>query len=138
MAQLHQVGRSSLRAYSEISCAPVSYDSKKETGYVGLKNLGATGYMNTVLQSLFCINSFRKVSEPSFFRSQLSLNHSLPRRFIKSRQKVSVQWIASHWRFNACSTTCRPPIGWSVRMVLHLDGTDHGTDHPPSYQTQPS
>jgi hypothetical protein len=37
-----------------------SYDSKKETGYVGLK-IG-TNYMNSLLQSLYCTTYFRKVS----------------------------------------------------------------------------
>jgi ubiquitin carboxyl-terminal hydrolase 7 len=37
------------------------YNSKKETGYVGLKNQGATSYLNTVLQSLYFTNAFRKV-----------------------------------------------------------------------------
>ncbi|CAB4447002.1 unnamed protein product [Rhizophagus irregularis] len=38
----------------------INYDSKKETGYVGLKTQGATGYMNSLLQSLYCTTYFRK------------------------------------------------------------------------------
>lgn len=38
----------------------VNYDSKKETGLVGLKNQGATCYLNSLLQSLYFTNSFRK------------------------------------------------------------------------------
>ncbi|PVF96522.1 cysteine proteinase [Serendipita vermifera] len=36
------------------------YDSKTATGYVGLRNQGATSYMNVLLQSLYCIPYFRK------------------------------------------------------------------------------
>ncbi|CAF4834823.1 unnamed protein product [Pieris macdunnoughi] len=38
----------------------VSWDSKKHTGYVGLKNQGATCYMNSLLQTLFFTNVLRK------------------------------------------------------------------------------
>lgn len=39
-----------------------SYDSRKETGHVGLKNQGATCYMNSLLQYLFHLPYFRKVT----------------------------------------------------------------------------
>ena len=38
-----------------------AYDSKKETGFVGLKNQGATCYMNSLLQTQYHIPYFRKV-----------------------------------------------------------------------------
>lgn len=38
----------------------VSWDSKKHTGYVGLKNQGATCYMNSLLQTLYFTNELRK------------------------------------------------------------------------------
>lgn len=39
-----------------------NYDSKQETGFVGLKNQGATCYLNSLIQSLYFTNAFRKVS----------------------------------------------------------------------------
>jgi len=36
------------------------YDSRAETGFVGLKNQGATCYMNSLLQTLYNINYFRQ------------------------------------------------------------------------------
>lgn len=38
----------------------VSWDSKKHTGYVGLKNQGATCYMNSLLQTLYFTHRLRK------------------------------------------------------------------------------
>mmetsp|Transcript_7331 Transcript_7331/g.19028 ORF Transcript_7331/g.19028 Transcript_7331/m.19028 type:complete len:1112 (-) Transcript_7331:2065-5400(-) len=39
---------------------PHLYDSYKETGHVGLKNQGATCYMNSLLQTLYHLHHFRK------------------------------------------------------------------------------
>ena len=38
----------------------IFYDSRAETGFAGLKNQGATCYMNSLLQTLYNINQFRK------------------------------------------------------------------------------
>lgn len=38
----------------------VNYDSKKATGMVGMKNQGATCYLNSLLQSLYFTNAFRR------------------------------------------------------------------------------
>lgn len=37
----------------------IKYNSKKETGFVGLKNQGATCYLNSLLQSLYFTKAFR-------------------------------------------------------------------------------
>ncbi|KAI9346681.1 hypothetical protein BD770DRAFT_446666 [Pilaira anomala] len=38
----------------------INYDSRKETGYVGIRNQGATCYMNSLIQSLYFTKTFRK------------------------------------------------------------------------------
>jgi ubiquitin carboxyl-terminal hydrolase 7 len=39
-----------------------SWNSKAETGYIGLKNQGATCYLNSLIQSLYFTNYFRKAT----------------------------------------------------------------------------
>ncbi|WFD31159.1 ubiquitinyl hydrolase 1 [Malassezia sp. CBS 17886] len=50
----------------------INYDSKKETGYVGMKNQGATCYMNSILQSLYFTNYYRRAVY------QIPTEHDMP------------------------------------------------------------
>ena len=58
--------------------SPDSYleAEKKRTGYVGLKNQGATCYMNSLLQTLYNINIFRQVTT-SFSKSLCFCSYSM-------------------------------------------------------------
>ncbi|MBI1572468.1 hypothetical protein IOK37_27175, partial [Escherichia coli] len=59
-----------------------SYDSKKETGFVGLKNQGATCYMNSLLQTQYHIPYFRKEWAPVF--PSLSIMQFLASSYVAS------------------------------------------------------
>ena len=48
----------------------VMHDSKKETGFVGLRDLSASCYMNSLLQTLYNINYFRQVGTLSHLPSE--------------------------------------------------------------------
>uniref|UniRef100_A0AAV1U0R9 ubiquitinyl hydrolase 1 n=1 Tax=Peronospora matthiolae TaxID=2874970 RepID=A0AAV1U0R9_9STRA len=70
-----------------------SYDSKEETGMVGLKNQGATCYLNSLLQTLFHLRAFRQmVYETSTAQEDTnnSVSLALQRVFhrLQSQQKV--------------------------------------------------
>lgn len=70
----------------------LAYDSKTETGMVGLKNQGATCYMNSLLQTLFHLRAFRQVvydtpSEKEDTNDSVSL--ALQRVFYRLQTKSS-------------------------------------------------
>ncbi|KAM7256047.1 hypothetical protein ACFE04_011788 [Oxalis oulophora] len=77
-----------------------TYDSKKETGYVGLKNQGATCYMNSLLQTLYHIPYFRKENSV-WYKTHVNLWGG--RRAVEA--------------IRLC-TTCP-----QLKMICHLQGT---------------
>jgi len=54
------------------------YDSRKETGLIGLKNQGATCYMNSLLQTLYHIPSFRRAVYHMPTNESEEANSSMP------------------------------------------------------------
>lgn len=101
LAQLHQVR-------TPRDCATRtdfrSYDSKKETNMVGLRNQGATCYLNSLLQSLYFTNAFRKVR----LESQDSLTSlTFYRPSIRYPQTKNLTEEIAHGLCKGSSISCR-------------------------------
>lgn len=72
-----------------------AYDSKKETGFVGLKNQGATCYMNSLLQTLYHLPYFRKVIFLSIQKSWLWLEPFFSNSVSGVSDSLSVQYFST-------------------------------------------
>ena len=85
------------------------YDSKKETGFVGLKNQGATCYMNSLLQFLYNINFFRQAVYHMPTQEEDDMSKSIPLALQSLFYKVLRQhllWLSSPCCISIGSTTC--------------------------------
>lgn len=113
-----------------------NYDSKKETGFVGLKNQGATCYLNSLLQSLYFTNAFRKAIYGIPTESEETYNNSaytLQRLFYQlqtSKTDVgtneltkSFGWESRHiYMQQDVQELCRKLM---ERMEVKMKGTDN-------------
>ncbi|KPJ08208.1 Ubiquitin carboxyl-terminal hydrolase 7, partial [Papilio machaon] len=77
----------------------VSWDSKKHTGYVGLKNQGATCYMNSLLQTLYFTNQLRK----AVYKMPTESDDST--RFEESRRNMLYELFATNPVFHKSVTS---------------------------------
>ncbi|KAK5694844.1 ubiquitin-specific protease ubp15 [Elasticomyces elasticus] len=91
----------------------VNYDSKKETGMVGLRNQGATCYLNSLLQSLYLTGAFRKAvyqipTSTTEERANSSSAYALQRLFYRLQadpQAISTQELTHSF-------------GWESRQIF--------------------
>ncbi|KAI0124385.1 ubiquitin carboxyl-terminal hydrolase [Xylariales sp. AK1849] len=88
-----------------------NYDSKKETGYVGLKNQGATCYLNSLLQSLYFTNAFRKAVYEIPTAEDESINNSA-----YTLQRLFYQLQTSNSAVGTNELT--KSFGWDTRHIF--------------------
>ncbi|KAK4148186.1 uncharacterized protein C8A04DRAFT_33677 [Dichotomopilus funicola] len=88
-----------------------NYDSKKETGYVGLKNQGATCYLNSLLQSLYFTNAFRKAIYRIPTEEEESMNNSA-----YTLQRLFYQLQTSPAAVGTAELT--KSFGWETRHIF--------------------
>lgn len=88
-----------------------NYDSKKETGLVGLRNQGATCYLNSLLQSLYFTNAFRKAVYQIPTETEESLQNSA-----YTLQRLFYQLQTSNTTVDTRELT--RSFGWETRHVF--------------------
>jgi ubiquitin carboxyl-terminal hydrolase 7 len=90
----------------------LNYDSKKETGMVGLKNQGATCYLNSLLQSLFLTPAFRKAvyQIPTNVEGPAKSNHAYALQRLFLQLQISENAVAT----NELTSS----FGWDTRQIF--------------------
>ncbi|KAF8460666.1 hypothetical protein BDZ91DRAFT_738896 [Kalaharituber pfeilii] len=88
----------------------INYDSKKETGFVGLKNQGATCYLNSLLQSLYFTNEFRKAVYQIPTEQEPITNSALALQRLFYQLQTSNEAVGTHELTRS--------FGWETRHIF--------------------
>lgn len=88
----------------------INYDSKKETGFVGLKNQGATCYLNSLLQSLYFTNEFRRAVYKIPTETEQTTNSALALQRLFYQLQTSVEAVGTHELTRS--------FGWETRHIF--------------------
>ncbi|OHT00878.1 Clan CA, family C19, ubiquitin hydrolase-like cysteine peptidase [Tritrichomonas foetus] len=100
------------RKAQDINVNYTSHNSKEETGYIGLKNQGATCYMNSVLQSLFHIPAFRRL----VFQMQTTGDENVEKSIPLNLQRLFCRLQLGN---RSCSTKAlTTSFGWTTRETI--------------------
>lgn len=111
------------------------YDSKRVTGYVGLRNQGATCYLNSLLQSLYFTNAFRKavfgIPTGENDAASAKVPHALQRLFYQlqtSNEPVSTLELTRAFGWDSADAFTQHDVQELERVLMDsLEGSMKGT-----------
>lgn len=103
---------------------PNSYDSKLSTGMVGLENLGATCYLNALLQMLYHVNAFRMAvynlpHQDEVFESSTTLAlQSVFNNLQCSNKEVTTQDLTTSFGWSNAEAFMQQDVQEMMRVLL--------------------
>ena len=101
-----------------------NYSSKKETGMVGLENLGATCYLNALLQMLYHLNAFRRAvyempNEGEEIQNSTTLAlQSLFHRLQTDVDQVTTRELTKAFGWNSLDSFMQQDVQEMMRILL--------------------
>uniref|UniRef100_A0A0N4ZHR3 Ubiquitin carboxyl-terminal hydrolase 7 n=1 Tax=Parastrongyloides trichosuri TaxID=131310 RepID=A0A0N4ZHR3_PARTI len=103
----------------------IGWDSKRRTGFIGLKNQGTTCYMNSLLQAYFFIDEFRrsiyKIPLTDASNSETSVTLAMQRVFYelqKNDQAVSTEKLTKSFGWDPSDTLHQQDVQEFARVLL--------------------